>query len=263
MGTSPEWVTLWFGLCRLGAVAVPINTAYRGDFLANQLRDSNTKMIALDRSLAERVFSIAADVPSLAAVLLREDGKRRPIPRPVPRRRTAIACQGAPDRAASRGGPLAGRRNPDLSPFPVGAIFSTSGTTGRSKGVLATQHYLLAAAQSHGRPLAAPARRGRLRPAAPLPSERGGHGAGPDAGGRHRHPRFDLQRLGDLGPGAALRGVRDRPGRGHVEHAVEPSTRRTRQGDPAPLHLRRPGAPRRASRRWRIAGSAASSPVTA
>ena len=75
MGTSPEWVTLWFGLCRLGAVAVPINTAYRGDFLANQLADSQTKMVALDRSLADRVFSIAGDVPTLRTVLVREDGK--------------------------------------------------------------------------------------------------------------------------------------------------------------------------------------------
>src|SRR6202020_2682352 len=75
MGTCPEWVTLWFGLCRIGAVAVPINTAYRGDFLANQLRDRNTKMIALDRSLADRVFSIAADVPTLHTVLLRDDPK--------------------------------------------------------------------------------------------------------------------------------------------------------------------------------------------
>ena len=153
MGTSPAWVTLWFGLCRLGAVAVPINTAYRGEFLANQLRDSNTKMIALDRSLADRVFSIAADVPSLRAALLREDGK------------APADAGGGPDAGAEHVVPpshlqvhpiaqlLEGDTShvvglPDLAPFPLGAIFSTSGTTGRSKGVLATQHYLLAAAQA-------------------------------------------------------------------------------------------------------------------
>ncbi len=147
MGTSPDWVTLWFGLCRLGAVAVPINTAYRGEFLANQLRDSNSKMIALDRSLADRVFSIAADVPSLRAALLREDGK-------------ASADAGADDAVPPsqiqvhpieqllEGDPSQVVGLPDLAPFPLGAIFSTSGTTGRSKGVLATQHYLLAAAQA-------------------------------------------------------------------------------------------------------------------
>jgi carnitine-CoA ligase len=143
MGTCPEWVTLWFGLCRIGAVAVPINTAYRGDFLANQLRDSNTKMIALDRSLADRVFSIAADVPTLHTVLLRDDGKATgDLPSPPAHVQAHSIEQLLEGNAATLDGA------PELSPFPVGAIFSTSGTTGRSKGVLATQHYLLHAAQS-------------------------------------------------------------------------------------------------------------------
>jgi carnitine-CoA ligase len=143
MGTCPEWVTLWFGLCRIGAVAVPINTAYRGDFLANQLRDSNTKMIALDGSLADRVFSIAADVPTLHTVLLREDGKATgDLPSPPSHVQAHSIEQLLEGNTASIEGA------PDLAAFPVGAIFSTSGTTGRSKGVLATQHYLLHAAQS-------------------------------------------------------------------------------------------------------------------
>jgi crotonobetaine/carnitine-CoA ligase len=145
MGTCPEWVTLWFGLCRLGAVAVPINTAYRGDFLANQLRHSNTKMIALDRSLAERVFAITDDVPSLRTVLVRQDG-------PAGESRTDLA---APPHVQTHaieqlleGGTSLVDGAPELPSFPVGAIFLTSGTTGRSKGVLSTQHYLLHAAQS-------------------------------------------------------------------------------------------------------------------
>ena len=149
MGTSPEWVILWFGLCRLGAVAVPINTAYRGDFLANQLRDSNTMMIAFDRSLAARVFSVAADVPSLRAALLREDGKPTADP-------DADHAQAAPPSHVRvhpieqllEGDPSRGAGTPSQVSFPLGAIFSTSGTTGRSKGVLASQHYLLAAAQA-------------------------------------------------------------------------------------------------------------------
>ena len=169
MGTSPDWVTLWFGLCRVGAVAVPINTAYRGDFLANQLRDSNTKMIALDRSLADRVFSVAADVPSLRAALVREDGKPSADPDPDadadpgPDADADADASADPDPVRAAPPPhvqvypieqlLEGDSSqvagtPDLTPFPLGAIFSTSGTTGRSKGVLATQHYLLAAAQA-------------------------------------------------------------------------------------------------------------------
>jgi crotonobetaine/carnitine-CoA ligase len=143
MGTSPEWVTLWMGLCRLGAVAVPINTAYRGDFLANQLADSQSKMVALDRSLAGRVFSIAADVPMLRAVLVREDGKGDPGAESAP----PSHLQVHPIGLLLEGGSTLGGVS-DLLAFPLGAIFSTSGTTGRSKGVLATQHYLLRAAQA-------------------------------------------------------------------------------------------------------------------
>jgi crotonobetaine/carnitine-CoA ligase len=144
MGTSPEWVTLWFGLCRLGAVAVPINTAYRGDFLANQLRDSTTTMVALDRSLADRVFSIAGEVPSLRAVLLREDGKAPTGSGAAPPAHITVH----PIECLREGGSSRRAMAPEPGPYPMGAIFSTSGTTGRSKGVLATQHYLLAAAQS-------------------------------------------------------------------------------------------------------------------
>jgi crotonobetaine/carnitine-CoA ligase len=144
MGTSPEWVTLWMGLCRLGAVAVPINTAYRGDFLANQLADSQTKMVALDRSLADRVFSIAGDVPTLRAVLVREDGRDDAAAGSTPPSHLQVHPIGLLlDGGSSLTDGLSG-----LPAFPLGAIFSTSGTTGRSKGVLATQHYLLRAAQA-------------------------------------------------------------------------------------------------------------------
>jgi crotonobetaine/carnitine-CoA ligase len=144
MGTSPEWVALWFGLCRIGAVAVPINTAYRGDFLANQLRDSQTKVIALDRSLADRVFAVAAEVPSLRRTLVRENGSEPDGEGATP----PPGMEVHPIARLLEGDPAVVAGAPDPGPFPLGAIFSTSGTTGRSKGVLATQHYLLAAAES-------------------------------------------------------------------------------------------------------------------
>jgi crotonobetaine/carnitine-CoA ligase len=145
MGTSSEWVALWFGLCRLGAIAVPINTAYRGDFLANQLSDSRTKAVAVDRSLTDRVFSIAGDVPTLRTVLIRQDGKADPSPQD-PAAPSHLQVHSID--VLLEGGSSLVDTAPDLPPFPLGAIFSTSGTTGRSKGVLSTQHYLLHAAQS-------------------------------------------------------------------------------------------------------------------
>lgn len=157
MDTSPEWVVLWFALSRLGAVAVPVNTAYRGEFLAHQLRDSGTVAIAVDPQLAERVAPVAADVPSLRWVLLASAGvgaggaggvtwpgggpERLPL---APVLDGGTALDGARAGAARPGGDGC-----TAVPYnQVGAIFYTSGTTGPSKGALATQHYLLSAAQA-------------------------------------------------------------------------------------------------------------------
>jgi carnitine-CoA ligase len=140
MGTCPEWVSLWFGISRLGAVAVPVNTAYRGDFLAHQLRDSSTTVIAVDGALAERVLDIAPEVPALRCMLVREDGTVAPDGSA----RLEIGDAGALLEDATD----AVHAEAAVAWDRPGAIFFTSGTTGRSKGALTTQHYLLSAART-------------------------------------------------------------------------------------------------------------------
>ncbi len=139
MGTSPEWVTLWFAAARLGAVAVPVNTAFRGDFLARQLADSGPVVVAVDAGLEERVTAAAGEVPTLRALLVRPDGTDPPAPTaPASLRRLTT------DRLALD---AAGATVEDRSSWDrPAAIFYTSGTTGPSKGAVATHHYLLSAA---------------------------------------------------------------------------------------------------------------------
>ncbi len=139
MGTSPEWLVTWFGAARLGAVIVPINTAYRGEFLAHQLRESGSVVMAVDQSLLGRLAEVADGLEDLRTVLVRPD--------------TPAAEGGGAPRRSPATLPIAVLADGD--PAPTGAtynapcaIFYTSGTTGRSKGALATHHYLLTAGQT-------------------------------------------------------------------------------------------------------------------
>lgn len=139
MGTSPEWVTLWFAASRLGAVAVPVNTAFRGDFLARQLADAGPVAVAVDAGLEERIAGVAGDVPTLRTVLVRSDGTATQAPTPGKLERVTL------EQLASHGSvaPVVEDRSAWDRPT---AIFYTSGTTGPSKGAVATHHYLLSAA---------------------------------------------------------------------------------------------------------------------
>ncbi len=138
--TSPEWVQTWFGTTRLGARAAAVNAAHRGDFLAGALRACRATVALIDDVLADRVVAVADDLPDLKTLVVR----RTP---------------GGPELDVGR---LAVRPVEDLFPAshdPVPedwalawnepwTVFFTSGTTGPSKGVLATSHYLFSAAEA-------------------------------------------------------------------------------------------------------------------
>ncbi|HET7655285.1 MAG TPA: class I adenylate-forming enzyme family protein, partial [Acidimicrobiales bacterium] len=66
---SPEAVLAWWGVILAGAVAVPINTAYKGEYLRHQLSDSGAKVLLVEPSLYERAERIEGDIGTLDQVL--------------------------------------------------------------------------------------------------------------------------------------------------------------------------------------------------
>src|SRR5690606_20061443 len=50
--SSPDYLTLWFALGKIGAVEAPINTAYRGEILRHQLRTSGAVACVVDEAYA-------------------------------------------------------------------------------------------------------------------------------------------------------------------------------------------------------------------
>ena len=124
-GTCPEWVYFWLGAARIGAVSAAVNAANKGDFLLHTLRLSRAKVILTDR---------------------RAPAPRRRGRRPVGHGDRALWCKMI--RCAARSSDDAGGAVPDscAGADEVGALFYTSGTTGPSKAVATTWHYLFSVA---------------------------------------------------------------------------------------------------------------------
>ena len=139
MANSLDWVSAWFGAARLGAVVVPVNIAYRGDFLENQLADAQVKAVVTHSALLAEIDRVAARLPALEVAIVRTETSE-------PGRLSELRVVDAGILASAN--PTRVEVDVRLSWSQPGAIFFTSGTTGRSKGALVTQHYLLTAART-------------------------------------------------------------------------------------------------------------------
>ena len=71
---SPEALLTWWGVVWAGAVAVPINTAYKGEYLRHQLADSGSKALIVQGDLAERAARVVPEVDELDHVVVIGDG---------------------------------------------------------------------------------------------------------------------------------------------------------------------------------------------
>ena len=126
-----EYLYCWFGLSELGAISVPINTAYRRDETAYILNDAGAVALVADSSLAD-VTGAAADLaPGIRHRIVRGDD--------APAGWTSFSAAFA---AAS---PLAAA--PGVTPDDVSMLVYTSGTTGNPKGVMVTHRMYVAAGQ--------------------------------------------------------------------------------------------------------------------
>jgi carnitine-CoA ligase len=158
MSPCPEWVVIWFAANRLGAVVVPVNTAYRGEFLANQLNDSRTTVLAVESSLLDRVTEVAPDVTGLRRLYVRDDTTGTTVQLGAAGVSVTDSLQVEPVESLEEVpsvGPQAyvtRRAEPAIDDGAQpdwkspAAVFFSSGTTGRSKGALSSHHYLLSAA---------------------------------------------------------------------------------------------------------------------
>ncbi|MGF7159151.1 crotonobetaine/carnitine-CoA ligase [Rhodoligotrophos appendicifer] len=130
MPDSAEQIAIWIACAKLGIIEVPVNTAYRGEFLAHIMNDCGAKSAIIGAGFAERLVDIRDRLQSLQQVyaFTVEGEDAVSAFRDVQGLRVAAFESLISGDEAEAGG---------LPPeSQVMSIMYTSGTTGGSKGVM-------------------------------------------------------------------------------------------------------------------------------
>jgi crotonobetaine/carnitine-CoA ligase len=133
MRNHPNFLYAWFGSAKLGAVEVPINTAYKGDLLRHIIDNSDSKILIIDGDMLDRLLLIKDELTKLEQII----------------------CHGEMDQEVAKALPVPIHPLEHLFKYPhdpvevgvsgkdpVGFIY-TSGTTGVSKGAVCPHNYFL------------------------------------------------------------------------------------------------------------------------
>lgn len=144
LDNSVDAVHAWTGTALGGMAEVPINTAYKGDFLTHILNDSAARVLVCDDVYVDRVARIADDLTELRSLVVRGDIAAADGLRDRLQVSTFDELTAAPPATECA-----------LAADDLMAYMYTSGTTGLSKGVLIphAQAYTYASREDQERPV--------------------------------------------------------------------------------------------------------------
>lgn len=132
LSNRPEALSAWFGITALGAVAVPVSVAYRGNSLLHAIKVAGARTIILDANLLDRL----SDLENLGSI----------APDHI------VVVGSAPDFTSTQGPTVTRyeelvsrnrantfpRLSEPIEPWDTQCVLFTSGTTGPSKAVLSS-----------------------------------------------------------------------------------------------------------------------------
>jgi carnitine-CoA ligase len=131
LDNNVDAVVAWFAINMLGAINVPINTAYKGEFLRHQISDAGAKIIIAEADYAERVTMVSAQLPEAQHLLVRGDSTSTS---------GSSRLRVAPLDEHREGG--TGSIEHKVSPRDLAYVLYTGGTTGPSKGCMLPHNYV-------------------------------------------------------------------------------------------------------------------------
>ncbi len=126
MLNCPEYLYVWFGLAKIGAIEVPINTAYRGDLFGYVIEHSDSRWVVIHDQLADRLGIIQENLSKVEGIVVHSESGVMP---------TLNLPQKVMPLADLLDGPTEAPRA-EVKASDTFAIMYTSGTTGRSKGAM-------------------------------------------------------------------------------------------------------------------------------
>ena len=134
---QPAYIYLWFGLAKIGAVEVPVNTNYKGEFLRHIVDQSDSRILVMDSQYMERLGSVEKDLQKLEKVIIvgaAEKNDDEIIKTPTIAYETFF---NSPEDAVDA----------RVAPWDPISIIYTSGTTGLSKGALGPHNFWIVCAE--------------------------------------------------------------------------------------------------------------------
>lgn len=133
----PEFLYVWFGLAKCGAVEVPVNTSYKGEFLRHIVDQSDSRIFVIAHEFLDRLELIEDDLKKVEKVLvLGGIQKEEAAGLKIPMMSFEEFFNDSEDPVDVK----------VLSSDPISIIY-TSGTTGLSKGALGPHKFWIVCAE--------------------------------------------------------------------------------------------------------------------
>jgi len=130
MPNSDDYVITWFGILKRGAVMVPINTQYRMDFLQYIIDSSDAKVLFIAEEYLDRMVPIAKRIPKLEKIIVWTRNGGEKFDNHGYKFRDMVPYSKFINSASSS------EPKVKVTFMDYARLMYTSGTTGRSKGVM-------------------------------------------------------------------------------------------------------------------------------